>query len=157
MFRHLFSRLPNARRLGPLSRWNWWGRKVRRSRSHSYRPLVGLLEDRTLLSFLPPVSYGVDSTPRFVAVGDFNGDGNQDLAVGNGNDVSVLLGNGDGTFRPAVHYAAGIGPIFVAAGDFNGDGKLDLAVAISGGVRVLLGNGDGTFQPANVGYAVGFL
>jgi hypothetical protein len=90
-----------------------------------------------------------------VAVGDFNGDGIPDLAVANGSAVSVLLGNGDGTFQAPVSYAAGIGPIFVAAGDFNGDGKLDLAVAISGGVRVLLGNGDGTFQTTPISYVAG--
>jgi hypothetical protein len=90
-----------------------------------------------------------------VAVGDFNGDGIPDLAVANGSAVSVLLGNGDGTFQAQVSYAAGIGPIFVAAGDFNGDGKLDLAVATSGGVRVLLGNGDGTFQTTPISYVAG--
>ena len=43
--------------------------------------------------------------------------------------MSVLLGNGDGTFQAAVNYAAGTTPCSVAVGDFNGDGKTDLAVA----------------------------
>ena len=66
-----------------------------------------------------------------MAVGDFNGDGKADLAVANAssNNVSVLLGNGNGTFQAAVNYAAGTGPSSVAVGDFNGDGKADLAVA----------------------------
>ena len=66
------------------------------------------------------------------------------------NNVSILLGNGDPTFRAPVNYATGSNPNSVAVGDFNGDGKLDLAVANSGSnnVSVLLGNGEGTFQAA---------
>jgi hypothetical protein len=63
--------------------------------------------------------------------------------------VSVLFGNGDGTFGPAVNLAVGSGASSVSVGDFNHDGKLDLAVtlALSDTVAILLGNGDGTFQP----------
>ena len=70
--------------------------------------------------------------------------------------VSVLLGNGNGTFQAAVNYTAGLAPSSVALGDFNGDGILDLAVVndASNDVSVLLGKGDGTFQAA-VNYAVG--
>jgi hypothetical protein len=85
-----------------------------------------------------------------VAVGDFNGDGAPDLAVANytSNTVSVLLGNGDGTFQAQRTFAAGTGPRSVAVGDFNGDGTADLAVAnqSSNTVSVLLGNGNGAFQ-----------
>jgi len=88
-----------------------------------------------------------------VAVGDFNRDGIKDLAVANfgSNTVSVLLGNGDGTFRlPPTNLAVGNNPFSVAVGDFNGDGRQDLAVANLGSntVSVLLGNGDGTFGQA---------
>ena len=90
------------------------------------------LEDRTLLSvnFNPAVNYGAGSAPRSVAVGDFNGDGRPDLVTANhsSNTVSVLLGNGNGTFPGAVNYAVGSGPRSVAVADFNGDGKPDLAV-----------------------------
>src|SRR5215813_556245 len=104
--------------------------------------------------FVPqiPPQYHAGSDSRAVAVGDFNGDGIQDLAVANGgsNNVSVLLGNADTTFQPAMNFDAGAGPSSVVVGDFNGDQIQDLAVANAGSndVSVLLGNGDGTFQPA---------
>jgi hypothetical protein len=65
------------------------------------------------------------------AVGDFNGDGLLDLAVTNfySDNVSVLLGNGDGSFNEAGDFGVGSQPLFVAVGDFDGDGLLDLAVA----------------------------
>src|SRR5437870_189597 len=96
--------------------------------------------------------FAVGTNPQSVAAGDFNGDGRPDLAVANSgsSNVSVLLGNGDGTFQAARTFAAGTTPASVAVGDFNGDGVADLAVANSGSsnVSVLLGNGDGTFQAA---------
>ena len=79
--------------------------------------------------------------------GDFNGDGKLDLAVTNGNEVTVLLGNGDGTFTVTTGPATGNVPSSIAKGDFNGDGKADLAITNSADntVTILLGNGDGTF------------
>jgi uncharacterized protein (DUF2141 family) len=114
-------------------------------------------------TFQPPLTYAAGSGASMVTVGDFNGDGKPDLAVAHlcceaGGNVSILLGNGDGTFQPQVTYPAGSYPIALAIGDFNGDGKLDLAVAVGLGVSILLGNGDGTFQgqvtyPAGAGPA----
>src|SRR6266699_2929617 len=110
-------------------------------------------------TFLPPLITPVGANPWYFAVGDFNGDGILDLAVADygcpldcnsspSSTVTVLLGNGNGTFRPAPSLTVGNGPAGVAAGDFNGDGKLDLAVANlnENTLSVLLGNGDGTFQ-----------
>ena len=93
-----------------------------------------------------------------IVAGDFTGDGHTDLAVANylGNQVSVLLGNGDGTFQPQLTYAVGANPDAIVAGDFTGNGRTDLAVDNYGDntVSILVGNGDGTFQP-QVTYAVG--
>jgi hypothetical protein len=88
-------------------------------------------------------------TAKAPAIGDFNGDGNLDLAVadydaaGKKNVVGVFLGNGDGTFQKVVYYGV---PYFngdATAADLNGDGNLDIA---TDGVNVLLGKGDGTFR-----------
>src|SRR5436309_2917389 len=105
------------------------------------------------VSFTSQGDSAVGPHPQWVAVGDFNRDGKQDLAVANAgsNTVSVLLGNGDGTFQAARTFpAGGSGPASVAVGDFNGDGRQDLAVTLYGDgsgntLAVLLGNGDGTF------------
>ena len=72
-------------------------------------------------------------------------------------EITILLGNGDGTFRNSGEYATGMSPVAMVAGDFRGEGRIDLAVAgdditddgasgRTGGVIMLLGNGDGTFQ-----------
>ncbi len=115
---------------------------------------------RTVFSggFADVRTFSVGTSPQSVAVGDFNGDGKPDLVVANSgsNNVSILLGNGDGTFQYQVTYTTGTTPYSVAVGDFNGDTHLDLAVAndASNSVSILLGNGDGTFQNA-VNYSVG--
>ena len=80
--------------------------------------------------------------------GDFNSDGNLDLAlITNLNQVSLLLGNGDGTFQPARNFLTGISPTSIVTGDFNQDGNLDLVTSNStdNSVSVLLGKGDGSF------------
>ncbi|HET7380630.1 MAG TPA: VCBS repeat-containing protein, partial [Gaiellales bacterium] len=105
-------------------------------------------------SFAAKTDYGVGDYPRSVAIGDLNADGKPDLVVANsglwpayGTTVSVLLGNGGGSFAPKTDFVTGGVPYSVAIGDLNGDGKPDLVVARGGAVSVLLGNGDGSFGP----------
>jgi len=105
----------------------------------------------------PTTNYAVGNTPSFVATAilrtksAFN-----DLVVANSTDntISVLLGNGDGTFETQVTYPLGAttdtDPVWIATGDFNNDGNVDLAVANKGSntISIFLGNGDGTFKAA---------
>ncbi len=112
------------------------------------------------LAFKAAVNYatGSGTFPGSVAIADVNGDGKPDLATANehSNTVSVLLGNGNGTFQNQVAYATGDTPFSVAIADVNRDGKPDLATtnANSNTVSVLLGNGNGIFQ-TEVAYATG--
>ncbi len=103
-------------------------------------------------TFSPAVNSGVGTSPRSTAIGDFNGDGKQDLAVANqgSNNVSVKLGDGAGGFGAATNFTVGSTPFSVAVGDFNGDGKQDIVAAneISNNVSILLGNGLGSFGTA---------
>ncbi len=100
--------------------------------------------------------------PRRLTVDDFNGDGSRDLAVANQGDLgvlngslSILIGNGDGTFQPANDLFGGTAVEGAVSGDFNADGNVDLAAIVQSpifiwNISVLLGNGNGTFQaPAN--------
>jgi hypothetical protein len=93
--------------------------------------------------------------PNALAVADFNGDGRLDVAVadrgdqsGNGQGVSILPGNGDGTFLAPVWYPAGTSPVSIVTGDWTGSGVVDLAVAnnFTSSVTVLMGDGRGGFN-----------
>ena len=80
---------------------------------------------------------------------DLNGDGKADLAGAGANAVSVMLGNGDGTFRPKTDFPVGIQTQAVAAGDFNSDGRMDLVVTLNSpqfSLALLTGTGTGTFN-----------
>jgi hypothetical protein len=103
------------------------------------------------------VQTGLDATSP--VTGDFNGDGKLDFAVLSQDHISVVLGNGDGTFiLPAGNVGTGPGAQMIAIGDFNGDTKLDLVSSTAGAINLLrlhLGNGDGTFQAATTIAAVG--
>jgi len=95
---------------------------------------------------------GINSDGTIVCSGDL------DIVVANsgGDDVSILLGDGTGSFGTATDFAVGNNPVSIAVGDFNGDTDLDLAVAnfFDGDVSILLGDGSGTTF-ARTDFAVG--
>jgi hypothetical protein len=103
------------------------------------------------ISFAPRLDTPIGEHPSSVASGDFDHDGNTDVAATNqgSGDISVLLGNGDGMFyaENMLVLEAGI-PSAVATEDMDGDGRLDLVVTsdVDSSVTIFLGNGDGTFQ-----------
>ena len=86
------------------------------------------------LSFGSQTTFTVGTHPHAVAAVDLNGDGKLDLVTADthANSISVLLGNGDGTFQTQIATPAGNKPAFAAIGDFNKDGHLDLAVSGAG-------------------------
>jgi PKD repeat protein len=117
-------------------------------------PPVETLENRRLLSEVGfrAADYAAGPGPVQAAVGDFNRDGADDVAVGfNGsNAVGIYLNSGDGGLRPYTPVAAGAAnPVGVVAADFDGDGATDLAVGFNSApqVSVLRSRGDGTFEP----------
>ncbi len=123
----------------------------------------GTFQPRTAYTVGKLDSAFASSSPRQVAVDDVNGDGVKDLVSANessncvagpgcppgtgssSGDVSVLLGNGDGSFQPSIQYTASF-PRGVALGDVNGDGRPDIATAGQNSMsQVLINRGDGTF------------
>jgi len=123
------------------------------------RAVAEALESRRLLDgvdFVLGTMLNAATNPTVVRVADLNGDSKMDLVVSNrgSNNISVFLGNGDGSFQSQKLFPTGSDP-YPALADVNHDGKLDLVTAESGSTRVgvLLGNGDGSFNAENT-YAV---
>jgi hypothetical protein len=106
-------------------------------------------------SFAAASFYEAGEEPISIAVGDFDNDGNEDLAVVNddhGENIAILSGAGDGSFAVPSFYEAGY--IFswgssVAISDLDSDGNEDLAVTVGGATAVLIGTGDGSFGDAS--------
>jgi hypothetical protein len=99
-----------------------------------------------LPAFVDHREYVAADGPINIAIGDLNGDGIGDMVIPNTNstDVSVLLGNRNGSFKQFVLFdTGGSDPFHVAIADFNGDGKNDVAVTTLSGVSILLGDGHG--------------
>ena len=107
-------------------------------------------------TFVNSGTLAVGLSPRAVATGDLNQDGYLDVVVGNGGDyygrsssLSILIGNGDGTFQAERRYETSVSPRELALGDFNEDGHVDVAVTNyeSGTVSLFAGAGDGELVP----------
>jgi len=100
------------------------------------------------VGFTSPAYYRVGTTPVAAATGDFNRDGNRDLAVANSGSstVTILFGSGTGSFQSTVRtYTVPQSPRALAVGDFNRDGFLDIVLTAGGSIVVVPGRGDGTF------------
>lgn len=130
--------------------------------NHDGKPDVVALNSNNVLSIVLGSGNGAFGASKTIATlpantassgvlmvaGDFNGDGNQDLALvpSPGNIVRVFLGHGDGTFAGAVNIADGLTAAGdLAVGDFNGDDKSDIVLAGTSSVAVLLGKSSGIF------------
>ena len=124
---------------------------------------IEALERRLFLSasvpaFQSPIQISTGGSPAAIVTDDWNGDGNEDIAIANSanNTVSVLFGNGDGTFAAPAKYTVGSDPTAIATADVNGDGNDDIITADAGNgdVSILLANVDsddnatGTFAAA---------
>jgi len=125
---------------------------------------VSVLVGRSDGTFATAASQSTAFNPYSGAVGDLDGNGTLDVvtanySAGNGNSVSVLLGNGDGSLAPRTDFITGIAgvvPVAVAIADLDRDGNADLAVAnyVGATIAVLLGNGDGSLR-AHQDYSIG--
>ncbi len=114
--------------------------------------LVSILLNNGDGTFGNRVDYATGQHPTAVVAGDFNADGKTDLAIAANTDifgnVSILTGQGDGTFLPGAYYNEGFGIAGMTVADFNGDGTPDLAVisTINNTFFILKGAGNGSFQ-----------
>ncbi len=119
---------------------------------------VSILLNNGTGTFGPPISLAARTQPSAVAIGEFSGDVNLDLAVANfgSNNVSIFLGNGNGTFNTVPVVSASAGPVSIAIADFNADSEDDLAIVNynSDNVSIRLGVGNGTFTSGGT-FAVG--
>lgn len=114
-------------------------------------------------TFRSPTFFDLGGTTlSSIAVADVNGDGKPDIVSANYNNasnstVTVLVGNGDGSFQSAITSSAPIDASCLTVADVKGDGKADALVCSEDTVAVLLGDGNGNFQPfTNSNFSTGF-
>jgi len=106
----------------------------------------------TAIAAAPAPNLSVPSQINCISSADFNGNKYADLAVANGNRVTIFLGNGDGTFTAQTPITFSAPVTDIESGDIDGNGKIDLVVSSGKQVIVLMGKGDGTFtklEPIN--------
>lgn len=110
------------------------------------------------ISYDPAVNYATGDNARGIAIGDFDGDNKPDIATANSssNNISILINNGDATYKEKVDYQGGSAPYNINSVDINKDTVADLIICnyTTAEIGVMIGNGDGTFQE-RVGYAAG--
>lgn len=124
---------------------------VTATRPATFTPSITRTPKDVSVSFVRATSFGVSQEPSHMAVGDFNRDGRDDVAVASpeSKEVHILLGNPDGSFTPGtVVPSFGTFPAWIVAGDLNGDAFVDLAVADerAGGVYLMFGGANATFS-----------
>lgn len=118
--------------------------------------LISSTNAQNFFCFTPQAATNVTNAPRGIASGDFNGDGNLDLATtkGNANKYSVMYGTASGSFGAAIDYTLAGYAENLTAGDFNGDFKADLAISVgNNSLSICLATASGTFA-APVNYSV---
>lgn len=118
-------------------------------------PICFVISSTVLASgqrFVRAPIYSAGNASLSIATGDFNGDGNADLAFLSNTAkgvINIRLGTGSGKFNTGQQITLGYQATSIVAGDWDNDGVLDLAVSANGNslstVAILLGNGDGTF------------
>jgi hypothetical protein len=110
---------------------------------------IEISSESTAGIFLKPRNFPSGETPNAAAVQDLNNDGTSDVATANGDNVSIFLNNGNGSFALANTFSVGEGATEIASADLNGDGNADLVVTDDiKSAYTILGNGDGTFAAA---------
>jgi len=114
--------------------------------------LLNTTSKKNGFSFGTPAKNTMNTGPYYLTIGDFNRDGNPDIISANdgGNNVGVLIGNGDGTFATSAYYGVGAGSIFANVGDINGDDRVDLTAVTNNGLSVLLSGQAETATLTNV-------
>ena len=107
---------------------------------------------RNGFSFGTATKTTMNSGPYYLTIGDFDRDGDPDIISANngGNNVGVMIGNGDGTFVAPAYYGVGAGSIFANVGDINGDDRVDLTAVTSNGLSVLLSGQAETATLSNI-------
>ena len=120
-----------------------------RTQPVTFTPSVTRTPREVSLVFVRGTSFTLSQEPSYMAVGDFNRDNRDDVAVVSpeSNEINILLGNNDGSFTPGTVANFGNFPGFVAAGNINNDTFIDLAIADerAGGVFLMYGGPGATF------------